>query len=348
MATFLRSLNKRSAYLIGTVTAVSHTASANGNFNGYKLGENFRFKKFGSVLMSTAIVHLARKEEGKDYNDFQKVYNAIAQKIRDKKDYDDGTGYGSKLVRLSWHSSATYDKKDNSGGSYGGTFRYPKEATDPLSKGLSDATDFLAPIYDQFPWISHGDLYTLGGVTAIQELHGPKIPWRPGRVDTGEESVPDHGRLPEPFWNADYVRKYYDKFNFTDQEVVALIGAHILGKTHLKNSGYDGPWDDDTNIFSNEFFSNLLKEDWKYEKNAAGNMQYDAKKGIMMLPSDYALRQDPKYLVYVKKYANDQDLFFEDFKNVYVKLIERGITFDESCPRYVFKTLDEQQDKKGN
>lgn len=77
-------------------------------------------------------------------------------------------------------------------------------------------------------------------------------------------------------------------------------------------------------------------------------MQYDAKKGIMMLPSDYALRQDPKYLVYVKKYANDQDLFFEDFKNVSVKLIERGITFDESCPRYVFKTLDEQQDKKGN
>ena len=54
--------------------------------------------------MSTAIVHLARKEEGKDYNDFQKVYNAIAQKIRDKKDYDDGTGHGPKLVRLSWHS----------------------------------------------------------------------------------------------------------------------------------------------------------------------------------------------------------------------------------------------------
>lgn len=97
---------------------------------------------------------------------------------------------------------------------------------------------------------------------------------------------------------------------------MALLGAHILGKTHLKNSGYDGPWDDDTNIFTNDFYWNLLKEDWKYEKNAAGNMQYDSKKGIMMLPTDYALIQDQKYPVYVKKYASDQDTWLEDFKNV--------------------------------
>lgn len=347
MAAFLRGLNNRSAYLSGGISSVSHAAFHNCNFSGYRLGGSLKSKRLGNVSMSTAIFHPAKAESGKHYDDFQKVYDAIAQKIREEKDYDDGTGYGPKLVRLSWHCSATYDKKDNSGGSYGGTFRFKEESDDPLSRGLSHATDFLAPILDQFSWISHGDLYTLGGVTAIQELHGPKIPWRPGRVDTGEHTVPDHGRLPIPSGNADYVRKYYSKFDFTDQEVVALLGAHILGKTHLKNSGYDGPWDDDTNIFTNEFFANLLKEDWKYEKNAAGNMQYNAKKGIMMLPTDYALIQDPKYLKYVKKYAEDQDVFFEDFKNIYVKLLEKGITFEDPSPRFIFKTLEEQQQNGG-
>ncbi|CEP64987.1 uncharacterized protein LALA0_S16e00100g [Lachancea lanzarotensis] len=290
----------------------------------------------------TKTLHIARPEKGKTLADFQNIYNSIAEKMKSESAYDDGTGYGPVLVRLSWHSSATYDKNDNSGGSYGGTFRFKKEASDVLSKGLENATKFLDPIHSEYPWLSHGDLYTLGGVTALQELGGPKTPWRPGRVDTGPETVPAHGRLPIPEGNASYVRNYYDRFGFNDQEVVALLGAHILGKTHLKNSGYDGPWDDDTNIFSNEFFGNLLERKWTLEKNAASNMQYNAKGGIMMLPTDYALVQDPKYLKYVKKYADDQDAFFSDFRDIYVKLLERGISFDDSIEPLVFKTLKEQ------
>jgi hypothetical protein len=37
--------------------------------------------------------------------------------------------------------------------------------------------------------ISYGDLWTLGGVCAIQEMAGPKIPWRPGRIDGFEHHV---------------------------------------------------------------------------------------------------------------------------------------------------------------
>lgn len=345
MATLLNILNKNSPFIIGAKTAATN-ATLFGNFCNIRNRSGPRFKSTGKIIMTAATIHLAKKENGKDLQDFQKVYNAIAKKLRDDKEYDDHTGYGPVLVRLSWHSSGTYDKRDNSGGSYGGTFRFKKEANDPLSKGLKNATDFLKPIFDEFPWISHGDLYTLGGVTSIQEMQGPKIPWRPGRVDTDESTTPDNGRLPEPYGDAHWVRNYYDRFGFNDQEVVALLGAHILGRTHLKNSGFDGPWDDDPDIFSNQFYANLLNEDWKFEKNDAGNMQYDSKKGFMMLPTDYALRQDPKYLTYVKKYANDQDAFFEDFKNVYVKLLENGITFEKSSPTYVFKTLKEQKEFK--
>lgn len=286
-------------------------------------------------------LHTAQQE--KNSEDYQEVYNAIATKMREEKDFDNNNGYGPVLVRLSWHVCGTWDKRDNSGGSFGGTYRFKKEMNDPLSRGLQNGFKFLESIDKQFPWLSHGDLFTLGGVTAIQEMQGPKIPWRSGRVDEPESMVPDNGRLPEPHYGADYVRSYYERFNFTDQEVVALLGAHVLGKAHLKNSGYDGPWDDESNIFSNAFYDNLLKLKWTPEINDAGNKQYDNKeKGYMMLPTDYALFQDPKYLKYVKAYANDQDLFFKDFTKVYTKLIENGIEFPKENKPHLFKTLKEQ------
>ena len=37
-------------------------------------------------------------------------------------DYDDGS-YGPVLVRLAWHTSGTYDKNTNTGGSNGATMR---------------------------------------------------------------------------------------------------------------------------------------------------------------------------------------------------------------------------------
>ena len=38
--------------------------------------------------------------------DYQKVYDAIAQRLEEKDDYDDGS-YGPVLVRLAWHASGT-------------------------------------------------------------------------------------------------------------------------------------------------------------------------------------------------------------------------------------------------
>lgn len=40
--------------------------------------------------------------------DYQKVYDAIAKKLVDEDDYDDGS-YGPVLLRLGWHASGTFD-----------------------------------------------------------------------------------------------------------------------------------------------------------------------------------------------------------------------------------------------
>jgi cytochrome c peroxidase len=53
---------------------------------------------------------------------------------------------------------------------------------------------------------------------------------------------------------------------FDDREMVALSGAHSLGRAHTDRSGYDGPWDFSPTVFSNEFFRLLVDEKWGWKK----------------------------------------------------------------------------------
>lgn len=49
--------------------------------------------------------------------------------------------------------------------------------------GLKVVRDLLDPIKKKYPGLSYSDLWTLAGVVAVQEMGGPKIPWRSGRQD---------------------------------------------------------------------------------------------------------------------------------------------------------------------
>ena len=49
----------------------------------------------------------------------------------------------------------------------------------------------------------------------------------------------------------------------------------------------------------------------------------------MMLPTDLALISDPSFKKWVEVYAGDRDKFYEDFANVFAKLIELGVDRSE-------------------
>jgi cytochrome c peroxidase len=79
------------------------------------------------------------------FDDYQKVYDAIAKALEEHDDYDDGS-YGPVLVRLAWHASGTYDKETGTGGSNGATMRFDPEGDHGANAGLKAARDFLEPI----------------------------------------------------------------------------------------------------------------------------------------------------------------------------------------------------------
>lgn len=84
--------------------------------------------------------------------------------------------------------------------------RFEPEAVHGANNGLNIARQLLETVKQQFPWISYGDLWTLAGVCAVQEMQGPKIPWRPGRIDGFVKDVTPDGRLPDASQGADHVR----------------------------------------------------------------------------------------------------------------------------------------------
>lgn len=84
---------------------------------------------------------------------------------------------GPTLVRLSWHSSGTYDKMSKTGGSGKGTMRFKEELEHGANAGLDKAVAKLEPFKAKYPDVSYADLYTLAGVASIEALGGPVIKW---------------------------------------------------------------------------------------------------------------------------------------------------------------------------
>jgi len=271
--------------------------------------------------------------------DYQKVYNAIADILEENPEYDDGS-YGPLLVRLAWHASGTYDFKAGNGGSNLATMRFNPEANHNANAGLHIARDKLEKIKKKFPSISYGDLWTLAGVVAVQEMGGPVIPWRPGRIDGAATDCTPDGRLPDganP--NPQHPRDVFYRMGFNDQEIVALLGAHALGRCHTDRSGFDGPWTNSPTTFTNSYFVELLGRKW-VDKNWKGPKQFvDKETGqLMMLPADMVFAQDKEFRKWAETYAKDEKKFFEDFAKAWKKLLEVGVVFKEGAEEYRFKT----------
>merc|ERR1712196_208918 len=192
--------------------------------------------------------------------------------------------------------------------------------------------------------MSYADLYTFAGKVAVEKMGGPTIPWSAGRVDfpDGSKSPPD-GRLPDADKGSDqataaHLRDIFYRMGFDDKEIVALSGAHALGRCHEDASGFWGPWTNAETTMSNEYFRLLVEEPWTPKMTHKpdpmngskscpwkGPMQYEDKTGkLMMLPSDIVLTKDESFAKHVAVYAKDEEVFFKDFAAAFGKLLALG------------------------
>ena len=146
--------------------------------------------------------------------------------------------------------------------------------------------------------LSRADAYTLAGVVAVAHMGGPEVPWAAGRSDAADGSTsPPDGRLPDADKGSlggtvAHLRAIFYRMGFDDRDIVALSGAHALGRCHEEASGYWGPWTFAETTFSNEYFRLLLEETWTLKTTHNGRKwkgpdQFEDSSGkLMMLPSD--------------------------------------------------------------
>ena len=132
-------------------------------------------------------------------------------------------------------------------GGANGSIRYTNEAAHGANKGLNFALDLLAPVAAKHADVSFADLFQLAWATAVEVAGGPEIPMRYGRKDApGPESETPEGNLPAggaPWPKgaagpAEHLREVFYRMGLDDKEIVALSGAHTLGRAKPSRSGF--------------------------------------------------------------------------------------------------------------
>lgn len=240
---------------------------------------------------------------------------------------------GPILIRLSWHDAGVYSTGSLTGGCPNAAMRFTDagEGTFGANAGLPDvAVGFLKPIADKYVAngvISNADLWALAANVATEVMGGPAVPTRFGRSDAADSSPSVEsqvGRLPDGDKGIDHLRAIFHPKGFTDKDIVALSGAHTVGKCHADRSGFDGAWTEAPLKFDNTYFTEMLAKEYADETTAQGCPQKKhGASGTIMLISDLALLEAP-FREIVELYAKDQEAFFKDYVSAWVKLQENG------------------------
>lgn len=211
-----------------------------------------------------------------------------------------------KFLQLAFHDASNYDITTNMGGANGSVlFEMEREENLSLKSILPKIESVKQSLEQKKIPISYADIIAVGGAVAVYKTGGPKIPTVLGRIDAKEAGQRIHITSPE-ISILDIIDRF-NKMGFNTKELVALLGAHTIGKAYGK------PMTEDLYRFSNTFFKKLIEFCHGVKRE-----------NLAILNSDIALLDMQDTRKWVELYARDEIRFFEDFANAYQKMASLG------------------------
>lgn len=164
------------------------------------------------------------------------------------------------------------------------------------------------------------------------------------------------------------IQKFFqDEFNFTPQQVTALMGAHSIGKMSRKNSGFQGQWDLSSTELDGGYWIELVGQPPEYFLEEVNNrdlpgipnriqwrgiVSQDSR--VTMLHTDIALvrnvedmvdgqvncqftgpnacSRNTPFLPHAQRYVQDNRAWLLDFRDVFSALIDHGHDKAGACP----------------
>jgi L-ascorbate peroxidase len=275
---------------------------------------------------------------------------------------------GPIFVRLAWHDSGTFDKNITdpwpaAGGAIG-SIRFEPEINHGANAGLINAVKLLEPVKEAFPDVSYADIYQMASARAIELAGGPKIDMKYGRVDaTSPAMCSKEGNLPDaeptngmyggPGGTASsadskpegHLRKVFHRMGLTDEDIVALSGAHTFGRAYKDRSGLGAEKTKFTDGVCKQYLVDGIEANYKpggssWTKNflVFDNSYFQltdkAQKGepedaeLLSLSTDKVIFVDPSFKPFAEKFRDSQEEFFKSYAVAHKKLSELGSKFN--------------------
>mmetsp|Transcript_34674 Transcript_34674/g.80934 ORF Transcript_34674/g.80934 Transcript_34674/m.80934 type:complete len:314 (-) Transcript_34674:379-1320(-) len=279
-------------------------------------------------------------------------------------DFIDQQNCAPILIRLAWHDSGNYDKRIAAWPERGGansSIVHDPEINYGANAGLKKAVGYLQSFKTKYPSISWADLIQMASACAIEACGGPQIPMKYGRVDvqdgsacpgTTSRGTADNAGLPDakpPFGcgapdPATHLRNIFYRMGFDDEGIVALSGAHTVGRAFKERSGtVDNGYGDATAAQYTKSTS-IARKDGKTGVGMSGgkswtknwltfdNSYFQTVVGsdpeLIKFPTDAVLAQDPSFRLFAEKFAASNDVFHQVYAKTHKKLSELGSKFE--------------------